>query len=287
MSRILRSSLRWSSSPLRVVAVAPRAPASAKKPKLKVDDRRAEADPEEGRPQGQGQGPDQGQAEGQGEVLDLRLSRSCKKLTRRPRSAPRRQAVKAHPQAAHRQGRRARSRAARRARSSSAPRAPARRSVELKRNTKDCKPRPIDLSQAADCDFIGAQDRLAVPAAVPRRLLHGHRQDARATGQARQPHRRRRCRRTRTACRSRRRRTTLNDGFSPGQVITLRVPGLDNPRRVREDEPAAAQRAQPQRRLDEARSRSSSSTRRPASAVPIWVELDSNATHDPLQRPRC
>ena len=30
--------------------------------------------------------------------------------------------------------------------------------VDLKRNTKDCKPKSIDLSQAASCDFIGAQD---------------------------------------------------------------------------------------------------------------------------------
>ena len=31
--------------------------------------------------------------------------------------------------------------------------------VELKRDTKDCKPQPVDLSQAANCDFIGAQPR--------------------------------------------------------------------------------------------------------------------------------
>ena len=32
---------------------------------------------------------------------------------------------------------------------------------------------PIDLSRASTCDFIGAAGGLAVPAAVPRRLLHG------------------------------------------------------------------------------------------------------------------
>lgn len=30
--------------------------------------------------------------------------------------------------------------------------------AELKRNTPDCKPKPIDLSRAADCDFIGSPD---------------------------------------------------------------------------------------------------------------------------------
>ena len=30
--------------------------------------------------------------------------------------------------------------------------------VELKRNTKECKPKPIDLSRADDCDFIGVQE---------------------------------------------------------------------------------------------------------------------------------
>ena len=39
----------------------------------------------------------------------------------------------------------------------------------------------------------------------------------------------------------------LNDGFSPGQVITLRVPGLDTPAGAREHQPDPAQRPEPQR----------------------------------------
>ena len=39
----------------------------------------------------------------------------------------------------------------------------------------------------------------------------------------------------------------LNDGFSPGQVITLKVPGLDTPAGVREHGPDPAQRPEPQR----------------------------------------
>ena len=95
------------------------------------------------------------------------------------------------------------------------------------RQTPSCKPKPIDLSQASECDFIGQQSgslcmlpfpddfytakdsssntgrRIAFKSdAMPANSSNVHIDPA--------PYAR-------------------NDGFSPGQTIVLRVPGLDNP----------------------------------------------------------
>ena len=69
----------------------------------------------------------------------------------------------------------------------------------------------------------------------------------------------------------------LNDGFSPGQVITLRVPGLDNPQAFANTNPI------PINKMSRNESQDSNEPITVIDAdsgkrVPIWVELDSNAT---------
>jgi hypothetical protein len=102
--------------------------------------------------------------------------------------------------------------------------------AQLVRDTGKCKPSPVDLSHADRCDFIGQQQgslcllpfpddyytvsddstatgrRIALKAPAMPRNVSGTSIDA-------APYR-------------------LNDGFSPGQPIVLRIPGLDNPAAV-------------------------------------------------------
>jgi hypothetical protein len=148
--------------------------------------------------------------------------------------------------------------------------------VELKRNTKDCKPKPIDLSRAADCDFIGAQETslcmLPFPddfytvkdksSATGRRINFKDAampQNQAGTPIAAEPY-------------------NLNDGFSPGQVITVRVPGLDNPDALAQTNPIP---------LNDLSRNESQTSKEPVLVIdaetnerhPIWVEIDSaNAT---------
>jgi hypothetical protein len=149
--------------------------------------------------------------------------------------------------------------------------------AELKRNTPGCKPKPVDLSRAADCDFIGSPDgRCLMPfpddyytvkdgsSATGRRLaLHsaGMPQNAGGTAIEAAPY-------------------NASDGFSPGQVITLKVPGLDTPQAFANTNPL------PLNRLSRNETTDGEKTKEPivvidaktAKRVPIWVELDSNAT---------
>jgi hypothetical protein len=97
----------------------------------------------------------------------------------------------------------------------------------LKRDTPACSPKPVDLSRAADCDFIGQQQGslclLPFPddyntasdpsTATGRRIdLHTGAMPSNAGGTPIDP--------TPYA---------HNDGFSPGVGIVLKVPGLDTP----------------------------------------------------------
>jgi len=106
---------------------------------------------------------------------------------------------------------------------------------DLVRDTADCKPKPIDLSRADACDFIGAQDTSRCmlpfpddyytsedadtetgkridfkPDAAPANTGDVHLDPADYAG---------------------------NDGFSPGQTIVVRVPGLDNPEALGQTNP--------------------------------------------------
>ena len=147
--------------------------------------------------------------------------------------------------------------------------------AELTRNTSTCKPKPIDLSRADSCDFIGAQqgslclmpfpdDYYTVKdsaSATGRRVNltdAGMPQNASGTPIAAAPY-------------------NANDGFSPGQVITLKVPGLDTPAAFTNTDPIP---------LNDLSRNESQDSNEPIvvidtetnQRVPIWVELDSNAT---------
>jgi hypothetical protein len=117
--------------------------------------------------------------------------------------------------------------------------------AKLVRDTRRCKPKPVDLSRADHCDFIGEQDgslcllpfpddfytiadpstrtgrRIGLKTAAMPQNVTGKPIDA-------GPY-------------------NLNDGFSPGQAIVLRVPGLDNPAALENTDPcrSAASAATP------------------------------------------
>ena len=145
--------------------------------------------------------------------------------------------------------------------------------VKLDRNTGSCKPRPIDLSQADQCDFIGDQDssRCLLPwpdnyytvkdpsSDTGRRIaLKSDATPANAGG-------------VHLDAAS----YNSNDGFSPGQAMVVRVPGLDTPEALANTAPVSLTA------LGEY-------TKNKAPVVvidaktgerwPIWVEIDSNAT---------
>jgi hypothetical protein len=148
--------------------------------------------------------------------------------------------------------------------------------THLIRNTKDCKPKPVDLSRAGDCDFIAAQEE-GTPCLLPfpdnyytvedastrtglRVDLHDAAMPANEAGVPidADPY-------------------NASDGFSPGQVITLRVAGLDTPESFAKTDPIP---------LNQLSRNESQTSKEPivvidaetGERVPIWVELDSNAT---------
>ncbi len=107
-----------------------------------------------------------------------------------------------------------------------------RATAALKRDTPACSPKPIDLSRAADCDFIGQQQGslclLPFPddyntasdpsTATGRRIdLHSAGMPKNAGGTPIDPS-----------------PYAHNDGFSPGVGIVLKVPGLDSAAALRQ-----------------------------------------------------
>ncbi len=146
---------------------------------------------------------------------------------------------------------------------------------DLIRNSKECKPPKVDLSQASDCDFIAAQKGSLCLLPFPddyytvddKSSATGKRvsltdaampQNNAGTPMASAPY-------------------NASDGFSPGQVITLRVPGLDTPAAFAKTDPLP---------LNELSRNDKSIKKEPVVVIdattgepaPIWVELDSNAT---------
>jgi hypothetical protein len=151
-----------------------------------------------------------------------------------------------------------------------------KKEVDLKRNTKDCKPKPVDTSQAASCDFIGAPQTEGSLCLMPfPDDYYTVKDDSTATG--------RRVNLTDAGLPANKDGVhmtaapyNLNDGFSPGQVITLRVPGLDNAQAFANTNPIPIN--------DLSRNESQTSNEpivvidaATGQRVPIWVELDSNA----------
>ena len=140
------------------------------------------------------------------------------------------------------------------------------------RETPDCRAEPVDLGRAADCDFIAAQDpdicmspfpdnyyTLAdATTATGRRInFTAAAMPANAGGEKVDPA-----------------PYMESDGFSQGQTISVRVPGLDNPAALEMTDPVGL--ADPAQYLAEnapvivlnARTRE---------RQPIWVEIDSQA----------
>jgi hypothetical protein len=145
--------------------------------------------------------------------------------------------------------------------------------VDLVRDTGKCKPQPIDLSQADLCDFIGDQDssRCMLPfpddyytvndnqSATGRRIDFQTDATPANAGGAHiegQPY-------------------NGNDGFSPGQSIVVRVPGLDNPDALAATDPVGL--------ADLGRYSDDDAPVVVIDATtgerwPIWAEIDSNAS---------
>ncbi len=141
----------------------------------------------------------------------------------------------------------------------------------LTRNSPACSPKPIDLSRASDCDFIGQQQGSLCLLPFPddyytvadQSTATGRRIDLHAGGMPRNA----------SSVPINPSPYSLNDGFSPGVGMVVRVPGLDNP--------AAAQQtnAVPINHLGRF-----SEPDQPIVVIdattgqrwPIWVEIDSN-----------
>ena len=144
--------------------------------------------------------------------------------------------------------------------------------ASLVRDTPACAPKPVDLSRADDCDFIGQQDgslcMLPFPddyytatdgsSATGRRVAFktsAMPANASGTHVDAQPY-------------------DLNDGFSPGQSIVLRVPGLDTPEALATTDPVQLNHLG---RYSEDKAPVVVIDAQTGKRWPIWVELDSNA----------
>ena len=147
-----------------------------------------------------------------------------------------------------------------------------KRRGQLRRTSDGCRPGPVDLSRAGDCDFIGQQEgslcmlpfpddfyTVADPSTATGRRIDFDAAAMPANGAgtpvAPGPY-------------------NLNDGFSPGQSIVLKVTNLDTPAALAQTDPVQlnhlgryAEPDAPVVVVDVAT----------GERWPIWVELDSNA----------
>lgn len=143
----------------------------------------------------------------------------------------------------------------------------------LTRDTSACKPKPIDLSRAAECDFIGDQGSSRCMLPFPDDY-YTVADDSTATG--------RRIDFTSSAMPANSSDVHMdaapyegNDGFSPGQAMVVRVPGLDNPDALEETNPVGL------RKLGKYSKKGAPIVVIDATTGerwPIWAEIDSNAT---------
>ncbi len=144
--------------------------------------------------------------------------------------------------------------------------------MKLVRNTAACSPKPIDLSRAGECEFIGQQAGSLCLLPFP----SDHYTTAVATATGRQVN-------FQPGAMPRNTSGTpvnpapyaRNDGFSPGQPILLKVPGLDTPAALQRTAPVPinhlgryADKDAPVVVIDATTGQ----------RWPIWVELDMNAT---------
>ncbi|MEZ5156917.1 MAG: hypothetical protein R2718_12520 [Solirubrobacterales bacterium] len=145
--------------------------------------------------------------------------------------------------------------------------------ADLVRDTGDCKPRPIDLSRADECDFIGDQDSSRCMLPFPDDYYTAE-DDSTETG--------RRIDFTSSAMPANASDVHMdaepyegNDGFSPGQAMVVRVPGLDNAAALQETNPVGlADLGQYEKKGAPIVVIDADTGER----WPIWAEIDSNAT---------
>ncbi|HEY6654258.1 MAG TPA: hypothetical protein VI028_09045, partial [Solirubrobacterales bacterium] len=145
-------------------------------------------------------------------------------------------------------------------------------SADLVRNSAACSPKPIDLSRAADCDFIGQQQGslclLPFPddyytvsdpsTATGRRVdLHAAGMPKNAGGIPIDPS-----------------AYLRNDGFSPGAGIVLKVPGLDSAAALQQTAPSPINHIG---RYADPHAPVVVIDATTGQRQPIWVEIDSNA----------
>jgi hypothetical protein len=154
----------------------------------------------------------------------------------------------------------------------------ARAKFELKRNSKACKPKPIDLSRADTCDFITVDDTPTAESSLcmlpfpdnfhtvedrdtesDRRIeFNDAAMPQNALGQpiSAGPY-------------------NLNDGFSPGQTIVVRIPGLDTPEALAATDPVPLNQLG---RYEEPKTPVVVIDTKDGERWPIWVEIDANAS---------
>lgn len=149
----------------------------------------------------------------------------------------------------------------------------AKKGVDLVRDTALCRPRRIDLSAADRCDFIGAQDGSLCMLPFPddyytvkdsstptgRRIDFGTAampQNEDGVSMAGKPY-------------------NLNDGFSPGQSMVIKVPGLDTQEAL---DATASVRLSKLGQYDRARQPIVVIDARTGERWPIWTEIDSHAS---------
>jgi hypothetical protein len=144
--------------------------------------------------------------------------------------------------------------------------------ADLKRDTSECEPKPVDLSAADDCDFIGAQEDSLCLLPFPDNYYTVRDEDTR-TGRRIDLH---------TAGMPKNEEGVpidagpynLNDGFSPGQSIVVKVPGLETQAAMDETN------AVPLNRLSEYARKGAPIVvidAKTGKRWPIWAEIDSKA----------
>lgn len=145
--------------------------------------------------------------------------------------------------------------------------------VELVRDTAGCKAKPVDLSAADRCDFIGDQSSSLCLLPFPDDYYTVN-DSSTATGKridlktAATPA-------NEAGVNIEAAPYNFNDGFSPGQSIVVKVPGLDRPAAFTETAAVPVNRLSEYSRSDAPVVVIDATT---GERWPIWVEIDSNAT---------
>ena len=144
---------------------------------------------------------------------------------------------------------------------------------DLVRDTAECAPKPVDLTRAGECDFVGQQQGSLCLLPFPddyytvadETTRTGRRVELKTPATPPTP----------PACTSRPARTTSTTGSAPGSRSSLKVPGLDTPAALAATDPVALNHLGRYAEPDAPVVVIDAET---GERWPIWVELDSNAT---------